>query len=113
MVDDDPDSADVFAELLSSLGHEVRVASDGHDGLSIDASWEPHLVFLDLGLPTIDGYEVARKLRERRPDGRRIIAFSGFGQTADVERSRAAGCDQHLLKPATLEAIIQILEKPL
>lgn len=109
VVDDDVDAANIFAELLVVLGHEVRVAYDGLSGLKIDASWEPHLVFLDLGLPTMDGYEVARRLRERRPIGRRIVALSGFGQATDHERSRCAGCDHHLVKPAALSDILEAL----
>jgi len=109
VVDDDQDAADIFAELLLSFGHEVRVAYDGMAGLTIDASWEPDLIFLDLGLPTMDGYEVARRLRARRPRGIRIVALSGFAQATDHDHSRRAGCDYHLVKPASLGDILQVL----
>lgn len=109
VVDDDEESADVFAELLSTLGHYVKVAYDGMTGLKIDETWQPQVIFLDLGLPELDGYEVARRLRAQRPGARRIIALSGFGQAADHERSRSAGCDHHLVKPATLDDILQAL----
>ena len=109
VVDDDIESADVFAELLVSLGHQVQVAYDGTTGLSIDESWEPNVVFLDLGLPTMDGYEVAERLRARRPGKVRIVALTGFGQPADLARSRIAGCEHHLVKPARLSDILQAL----
>jgi len=109
VVDDDTESADVFAELLVSLGHQVQVAYDGTTGLSIDESWQPHVVFLDLGLPAMDGYEVAERLRARRPGEVRIVALTGFGQPADLVRSRSAGCEHHLVKPARLSDILQAL----
>jgi len=109
VVDDDVESADVFSELLISLGHQVRVAYDGTAGLSIDESWEPDVVFLDLGLPAMDGYEVADRLRARRPGKVRIIALTGFGRPADLVRSRRAGCEHHLVKPARLSDILQAL----
>jgi two-component system, sensor histidine kinase len=110
VIDDDCDAADTFAELLATLGHEVKVAYDGMGGLNIDSVWAPHVIFLDLGLPAMDGYEVARQLRARQPDGRRIVALSGFARPTDHERSRRAGCDHHLVKPATLSDILQVLD---
>lgn len=109
IVDDDEESADVFSELLASLGHHVKVAYDGAAGLDIDESWQPDVVFLDLGLPTMDGYEVAARLRERREGKVRIIALTGFGRPADLARSRSAGCAHHLVKPARLSDILQAL----
>lgn len=109
VVDDDRDYAEIFAELLSSLGHQVEVAHDGASCLELDESWTPEVIFLDLGLPEMDGYEVARRLRERRGDGARIIALSGFGQAIDHDRSRSAGCNQHLVKPAALDDILRAM----
>ncbi|HWM89091.1 MAG TPA: response regulator [Kofleriaceae bacterium] len=109
VIDDDIDGADTLAELLMSIGHEVKVAYDGTVGLALDAEWQPHVVFLDLGLPTLDGYEVARQLRARGPESRRILALSGFAQRSDQERSQSAGCHRHLVKPVKLSDILQAL----
>ncbi|HTE56447.1 MAG TPA: response regulator [Kofleriaceae bacterium] len=110
VVDDDRDYAEIFAELLSSLGHQVEVAHDGTTCLVLDERWTPDIIFLDLGLPAMDGYEVARRLRQQRGDTARIIALSGFGQAVDHDRSRTAGCNEHLVKPAALNDILRAMD---
>jgi PAS domain S-box-containing protein len=102
VVDDNADSADTLASLLRHLGHEVESAADGQSALDLAARVRPEIVFLDIGLPGISGYEVARALRAR-PDGKELLIFAltGYGQAADRERSLAAGCDGHLVKPVS------------
>jgi CheY-like chemotaxis protein len=101
VVDDNADAASSLAMLLELDGHDTRVANSGMDALTAVAGFSPHVVFLDIGLPDLSGYEVARRLRsmtglEPRP---RLIALTGWGQEEDRERSREAGFDAHLVKP--------------
>jgi CheY-like chemotaxis protein len=100
VVDDNRDAANSFAALLKIDGHQVEVAYSGTAALRAAQSWQPDAVLLDLGLPGMDGYEVARQLR-RDPElaNVRLIAISGYGQEADRQRSKAAGFDEHLVKP--------------
>ncbi|SRR5690606_26032024 len=101
IVDDNVDSASSIALVLEHSGHEVHVAHDGPSAVTIARRLRPEFVFLDLGLPGLDGFEVARTLR-REPglEAMRIIAVTGYGQESDRARSREAGIDQHLVKPA-------------
>ena len=110
VVDDNRDAAETLAALLSLLGHSAPVANDGHQALRMLASLMPQVVFLDLGMPGMSGYEVAAAIRkDRRYDGVRLVALTGWGGAADRERTAAAGFDRHLTKPATLEAIEEVL----
>jgi CheY-like chemotaxis protein len=101
VVDDNVDSANSIAMLLRERGHEVEVAHDGLKALELARRVRPEFVFLDLGLPGLDGFEVARALR-REPglQGARIIAVTGYAQESDRRRALEAGIDQHLVKPA-------------
>ena len=111
VVDDNVDAARSLARLLARLyGQEVRVAHDGPEALTVAGEFRPEVVLLDIGLPGMDGNEVARRLRER-PEFEKtlIVALTGWGQESDVERSRAAGFDHHLVKPANPEAILELL----
>lgn len=100
VVDDNEDAATSLATLLEQLGHEVVTASDGEEGVTRAAAFCPHVVFLDLGMPRMDGVEAAKRLRSL-PDGGQtiLIALTGWGQEHDRQRTRAAGFDHHLLKP--------------
>ena len=111
VVDDNVDAARSLARLLARLyGQEVRVAHDGPEALAVAEEFRPEVVLLDIGLPGMDGYEVARRLRERPEfEGTLLVALTGWGQESDVERSRAAGFDHHLVKPANPEAILELL----
>jgi signal transduction histidine kinase/CheY-like chemotaxis protein len=110
VVDDNLDAARSFALLLRAWGHEVSVAGDGPGAITSVWDHRPHVVFLDIGLPTIDGYEVARRLRVSHPRHElMLIALTGYGQGADRERALAAGFDVHLVKPADLEAVKRCL----
>jgi CheY-like chemotaxis protein len=110
VVDDNVDSADSMALLLSLDGHEVRTAFDGLSALTEAAEFQPKAVLLDIGLPGMDGYEVARRLREL-PGLRDVlmIAVTGYGQQDDRAHSKAAGFDYHLVKPVDPEHLSQLL----
>jgi signal transduction histidine kinase len=111
IVDDNRDAADTTGLLLGTLGIEVRIAYDGAQALETIGEWTPSLVLLDLGMPGMDGHEVARRIRARF--GRRtpvLAALTGWGQDQDRARTRAAGFDHHLVKPvgaAELKALLQ------
>jgi two-component system CheB/CheR fusion protein len=110
VVDDNQDASDSLALLLRIDGHEVETAADGLAALAAAERFRPDVILLDLGLPGIDGYEVARRLRERPDfDGTRIVAVSGYGQPEDRERSRAAGIEEHLLKPVEPRRIRELV----
>jgi len=100
VVDDNVDAAQTLQDLLELWGHEVRVAYEGEAALEIAAGYLPEVLLLDIGLPGLDGYEVARRLRgEPRFRNTLLIALTGYGQADDRRRSRAAGFDAHLVKP--------------
>jgi signal transduction histidine kinase len=111
LVDDNADAAESMALLLQLSGHETRVVTESTKVIAACAEFEPHVVILDIGLPVIDGYQLARELRRRQ--GSRdltLIAITGYGQTRDRERSREAGFDHHFVKPVnpeTLESAIR------
>ena len=106
VVDDNRDAADTLAALLSSMGHTAAVANDGYQALRMLPGFAPQVVFLDLGMPGLSGYDVAAEVRkDGRNDGVRLVALTGWGGAADRERSARAGFDRHLTKPATLDAI--------
>jgi CheY-like chemotaxis protein len=96
--------------LLRALGHRARVAHDGVQALAMAEDWRPELVLLDIGLPGMDGYEVARRLRATEHGRRvRLVAVTGYGQDQDVKRAQDAGFDAHLLKPVGLDALARLL----
>jgi PAS domain S-box-containing protein len=101
VVDDTEDAADSMALLLELDGHEVRIARDGLHAVEAAAQWTPDVVLLDIGLPQLDGYEVARRIRAQRHgvNGVMLIAITGWGQDEDRRRSRDAGFNAHLTKP--------------
>lgn len=111
LVDDNEDAANTQAELLRLLGHEVEVAFDGAEALSKVAAFRPDAVLLDLGLPGMDGYEVAERMR-RLEEARDVllIAQTGRGQEGDRIRTAAAGFDAHVVKPAEIRALLDLLD---
>jgi CheY-like chemotaxis protein len=114
VVDDNRDAADSLAGVLVRLGADVRTVYDGASALAQLDSSRPDIVLLDIGMPGMDGHEVARRIRQR-PACRdlRLVALTGWGQEDDVRRSREAGFDGHLIKPAdirTLEKLLLALE---
>jgi len=110
IVDDYPDSAETSAMLLELFGHECRTAVTGQDALAQAASFDPDIVILDIGLPDISGYEVARALRAQARDRPLYLAaVTGWGQPEDRVRALAAGFDLHVLKPTDGAKIQDIL----
>lgn len=106
VVDDNADITTAMSILLTMLGQDVRVAHDGSTALTLAIEYRPDVVFLDLGLPGMDGYEVARKLREQAGGSAlTIVAVSGWGDAKSRERSAAAGMDAHWLKPIDLQEL--------
>ncbi len=110
VVDDNVDSADSLAMLLQTVGHEVQTAHDGPTGLTAALGFHPDAVLLDIGLPKMDGYEVARRMRlAPQLATTPLIALTGYGQESDRQRSREAGFDHHLVKPVDFEKLLGIL----
>ena len=108
MVDDQVEAAEALAELLEDDGHETVVARDGPAALAAVGSFDPEIVLLDLGLPEMDGYEVARRLRKAYPDKRfHLIALTGY--QSDAARLEAGGFERHLLKPPNLLKLSELL----
>ena len=110
VVDDNRDAADSIALLLEVAGHDVRTAYDGPDALSLASVFKPEVVILDLGLPTMDGFEIARQI-EGQEWGKDIalVALTGWGQQEDYRRTSDAGFDAHLVKPVAAEELLKIL----
>jgi len=101
VIDDNRDAADSTGMLLGALGAQARVAYDGESGLAAIKAWKPDAVLLDLGMPGMDGFEVARRIRaDATLDALKLIALTGWGQQQDRQRTRDAGFDHHLVKPA-------------
>jgi len=111
VADDNEDSAQSFAMLLSFSGHEVRIAHDGEEALDAVRDFRPDVAFLDIGMPRLSGYEVAEAVRAE-PWGRDVIliAVTGWGQADDKVRARSAGFDQHLVKPIDPSDVDRLLE---
>ena len=111
VVDDNADAAETLQMLLKSLGHEVHVANDGRQAIEAAVEFRPDIVLLDIGMPGMDGYEVARRIRTLKPSDRsvRIVAVTGWGQDLDRQQSREAGFDVHLVKPVDMEQLESVL----
>ncbi|MGC4001596.1 MAG: ATP-binding protein [Anaeromyxobacter sp.] len=106
IIDDNEDAATTLQDLLTLAGHEVRTALDGPAGLQEAGRFYPELVICDIGLPTLDGYGVARALRSGEAcPGAWLVAMSGYATREDAERSRQAGFDRHVAKPASVERL--------
>jgi len=112
VVDDNEDAAATLADLLSLMGHETRTASDGLEALEVVDEFHPDVALLDIGMPKLNGYETARRLRQDRC-GREIllVALSGWGQDADRVKSSNAGFDVHLVKPVDIAEIQRLLAR--
>jgi CheY-like chemotaxis protein len=112
VVDDNADAADLLAELLERMGNTTRVAHDAQAALELVDEFTPELADLDLGLPVIDGYELARRLRAHpQLHTMPLVALSGYGQPSDRERSAEAGFDAHLVKPVVVDALRSLIGK--
>jgi two-component system, chemotaxis family, CheB/CheR fusion protein len=113
IVDDNRDATDSLGMMLGALGAEVQVAYDGPDALHNSETFAPDLVLLDIGMPGMDGLEVARRFRAQRPSGAdagcTLVAVTGWGQDSDRRKSARAGFDLHLTKPINMEALLEVL----
>jgi signal transduction histidine kinase/ActR/RegA family two-component response regulator len=112
VVDDNQDAAELLTELLGKKGYVTRVAFDGPTGLQVAREFQPHLAILDVGLPVMDGYELAAKLRQEPAlTGLKLVALTGYGQDSDRHRARAAGFDVHLVKPIDPGQLLRLLRE--
>ena len=110
VVDDNRDAADSLRLWLEFSGHEVAVAYSGHDGVQAAEQYQPDVVLCDIGLPGLDGYGVARKLRDNPTTAKaRLIAVTAYGQDEDRRRAHEAGFEQHLVKPVDPDALQRLL----
>ena len=110
VVDDSVDGAEMLAAALSAKGYKTQVAFDAPAALRIAAEFRPAIAFLDIGLPVMDGYELAARLRGLSElNGIRLFALTGYGQESDRQKTRDAGFDHHFVKPIDLEAIEAVL----
>lgn len=111
LVEDSPDLCEVLADLLRTEGHEVEIANDGPRGLELIERVRPDLAFIDIGLPGLDGYQVAQRVRTDLGDEVRLVALTGYGQPEDAARARDAGFDRHLKKPIDVAALSKLLHE--
>jgi CheY-like chemotaxis protein len=110
VVDDNADAAESLGMLLEVRGNEVRIAYDGLEALEAAGDFHPEIVLLDIGMPKMSGYEVAKRLRAERGATVLIVAITGWGQEEDRRRAREAGFDHHFTKPVDYEALIELIE---
>ncbi len=110
VVDDNVDAADSLGQLLETFGNEVRTANDGEAGIAAAAQFRPDVVLMDIGMPKLNGYEAARRIRQH-PWGRTmvLVALTGWGLEEDRKKSAEAGFDHHLVKPVELDALTKLM----
>jgi CheY-like chemotaxis protein len=109
-VEDNADAAELLAEALADAGHQVEVAHDGPAALAAAGRLRPEIALVDIGLPGMDGYEVARRLRAADPPPA-VVALTGYGQEEDRRRTEAAGMRAHLTKPFDVEALQRVIRR--
>jgi signal transduction histidine kinase len=110
VADDNRDATDSLAALFRLLGNEVRTAYDGLEAVQVAATYRPQLAVLDIGMPRLNGYDAARRIREQAGENRiTLVALTGWGQQGDRERAAEAGFDRHLTKPVSPEALVEVL----
>jgi CheY-like chemotaxis protein len=113
LVDDNEDALEMMKEMLWSAGHEVRGATSGPSALEVVKDFQPDIAILDIGLPAMDGYELAARLRAALgAQTPLLMALTGYGQESDRARSRAAGFSLHLVKPLEASVLLQFVEAP-
>lgn len=110
IVDDNHDAADSLTVLLSMEGHAVETVYGGHDALHSATIFSPHLILLDIGMPEMDGYEVARRLRASNHPAR-LIALTGYGQKEDIDKALASGFERHIAKPVDFHALCEFIQE--
>jgi len=112
VVDDNVDAAETLTMLLRTAGHDAQYATDARSALALSKTFRAQIAVLDIGLPEMDGYELARRLRsELAVPHLKLIALTGYGSESDVKRAIASGFDAHLVKPAQIEHFLEIIEK--
>ncbi len=110
VVDDWPDTTESMADLFRLWGHDVRTARDGREALGVATDYRPEVVLVDVCLPDMDGYEVARHLRDDLgQDQAFVVSMSGYGPGTELRRSQESGCDLHLLKPIDPDCFERLL----
>jgi CheY-like chemotaxis protein len=112
VVDDNRDAAESLAELVELFGHEAVIALDGPTAVAHAAALRPEVILCDIGLPGMDGYEVARSIRAVHDGAVRLVALSGYAQPEDVRRAADAGFDEHVAKPADPARLERLLAAP-
>lgn len=111
VADDNADAATSLAMLIELLGHEVKAVHDGLQAVAAAQTFVPEFIFMDIGMPNLDGIEATRRIRALDlPLQPVVVALTGWGQDSDRARSRAAGIDHHLVKPIDLDAIRELIE---
>jgi len=109
IAEDNRDTAESLKLLLRDLGYDAHVINDGESAVPAASALKPHVVIMDIGLPGLNGYDAARRIRARNP-GVRIVALTGLDKLVDRQRSAEAGIDHHLVKPANPAVLRQILD---
>jgi CheY-like chemotaxis protein len=111
VVDDNVDIAELLSEALQHEGFETAIAHDGHAAIATWRTFRPHAGVLDVGLPDLDGYAVARSLRAEHGRAATLIAATGYGQPSDREHAAAAGFDLHFVKPISVRDLVSVLDE--
>lgn len=111
VVDDNADAADSLGMLLAVRGDEVRIAYDGLEALAMESEFRPEVVLLDIGMPKLSGYDVARRIREIRGNSVLIVAITGWGQDEDRQRARDAGFNYYFTKPVDFEMLLDLIDR--
>jgi CheY-like chemotaxis protein len=109
LVEDNPDGRETLKLLLELCGYQVEEAADGREGVEKGLAWRPEVAVLDIGLPGLDGYEVARRLKAALGGRVVLIALTGYGSPEDRQRAFEAGFAHHLTKPADVEELLRLL----
>jgi len=109
IAEDNRDTAESLKRLLRDFGYDAHVINDGESAVPAASALKPHVIIMDIGLPGINGYEAARRIREQNPQVR-IVALTGLDKPVDRQRSAQAGIDHHLVKPANPAVLRQILD---
>ena len=112
VVEDNRDAAEILRRLLSSSGHEVKVAHDGLGGVEAAREWAPDVVLCDIGLPGLDGFGVATALRRESNVKPRLVAITAYGDEETRQRAKDCGFDYFFVKPVDLDSIIRLLDVP-
>jgi CheY-like chemotaxis protein len=109
VLDDNADAAELLGDALGMAGYDVRVERDPRRALSVAVDFQPDLAILDIGMPELSGYDVAERLTSLIEPAPKLVALSGYGQPQDVQRSKAAGFLEHLVKPVEMTGLLDLV----